>query len=328
MRKSLVKKAAVGVDIGGTSVKLGLVSGSGKVVARSSFPTESHSGRSKMLKALVGHILGLDREAKRRGFRLSGVGVGAPGPIDVRRGRVYFFPNVPGWKNTPLKAILQRRLRRPVWLDNDAGAAALGEFCFGAGRGSKSMIALTLGTGIGGGWVLDGRLFHGPAFSATEIGHVIIHEDGPLCACGNRGCVETYVGNHYFVAEVRKRLKQGARSVLKQWIRQGKELSPLLVAQAARKGDSFSKKFWLETGEHLGTVLAGLCNVLNPDRVILGGGIAQTGRLILDPVTAAIGKKAFSIAARSVKVMPAKLGMDAGLVGAAALVFSNQKGAC
>lgn len=316
-----MKRAVIGVDIGGTTIKLGVVDSKGRVLARDVFSTGAGRGRRKMLALLSERIFRLITEARKQGMKVLGVGVGAPGPIDVERGFVYFFPNIPGWKNTPLKKILAKKLKLPVYVDNDANAMALGESRFGAGRGTKNIVALTLGTGIGGGIVLDGKLFHGPNYSAAEIGHLIINEDGPRCACGSRGCVETYVGNGYFVREIRKRLRSGQKSLLTRWIKEGRPLTPLLAAQAAKAGDAFSRKIWKETGGHLGTALASLVNVLNPEKIILGGGIAQNGRLLLDPVWATLKKKAFPIASRSVKVMPAALGVDAGLIGAAALAL-------
>jgi glucokinase len=315
-------KTAIGVDIGGGSVKLGLVDSRGKILARESFLTGSAPTKEKFLDVLVAHVLDLQKIAVSRKLEFLGVGIGAPGPIDVERGFVYFFPNIPGWKNTPLKSLLERRLKMPVRVDNDANVMALAESIFGAGRGCQSVLALTLGTGVGGGIVMGGKLFHGPAYSAAEVGHLIINETGPLCSCGNRGCLEAYVGSGYFVKEVARRLKAGEKSVLKKWI--GSDftgLTPLLVAQAAKQGDAFSKKIWAQTGAHLGTALAGLANILNPQKIILGGGIAQNGRILLDPLNASLKKKAFPIAARSVKVVGAKLGVDAGLIGAAGLLF-------
>ena len=150
----------------------------------------------------------------------------------------------------------------------------------------------------------------------------MLKENGPLCGCGNRGCLETYVGNRYFVREVKRRLDAGQKSpVLSRWLREGKEFSPRVTGQAARKGDAFCRRFWAETGERLGNALVGLVNILNPSRIILGGGIAQNADLLFPSVIRTIQKKAFPIAARSVKVVPALLGEDAGLVGAAALVL-------
>lgn len=318
-----MRKAAIGVDIGGTSVKLGLIDGKGKILLRDSFSTKGVPGKAAFIEKLCDHVRTLSSEAGRRGLKLSGVGIGAPGPIDVERGFVYSFPNIPGWENTPFKKILVKKLKMPVFVDNDANVMAMAEFYFGAGRGSKNMIALTLGTGVGGGMVIDGRLFHGSTFSAAEIGHFQINEDGPLCACGNRGCIEAYVGNGYIVRDVLKRLKGGRKSLLTRWIKEGKELSPKLIKDAARAGDRFSKEFWVETGEKLGTALAGLANILNPDRIVLGGGVAQEAEILFGAVRRTIAKKAFPIAARSAKVMPAKLGAEAGLVGAAALALSQ-----
>lgn len=319
-----MKKAAIGIDIGGTSIKLGLVSDQGKILSRSVFMTKDAPGRAKMIKTLVTHITNLQAIARREKYSVRGVGIGAPGPIDVERGFVYFFPNISGWKNTPLKAMLERRLKMPVYVDNDANAMAYGEFRFGAGRGSKNILALTLGTGVGGGIVMNGKLFHGPAYSAAEVGHMVINENGPLCGCGNRGCIETYVGNGHFTREVAERLKKGSKSLLNRWLKDGKkQLTPLLVAQAARCGDQFAYDMWREVGEHLGTFLVGMVNVLNPEKIIIGGGLAQNRGLLFGHVIDCLNRKAFPIAARSVKVVPAELGVDAGLIGSASLAFAN-----
>ncbi len=318
-----MKKAAIGVDIGGTSVKLGLVSGQGRILLHDSFLTPK-GGRKEFLDKLVTHIKLLSKEARHRKLKLAGVGIGAPGPIDVARGFVYSFPNIPGWENTPFRALLSKRLRMPVFVDNDANAMAWGEFCFGAGKGAKNVVALTLGTGIGGGIVMNGRLFHGPHFSAAEFGHVIVDPAGPLCGCGNRGCIETFIGNGYFVKDVQAHLKAGGRSVLTQWLKDGRELTPKLVQEAARAGDKLSQGQWNKSGAYLGTFLAGIVNVLNPEIIILGGGMAKADSPIFEPTRAALKKKAFPIASRFVKVVPAKLGPEAGLIGAAALAISTQ----
>ncbi len=317
-------RAAIGVDIGGTSVKLGLVSEKGKVLLRDCFLTPKGSGHQELLGKLVTHAEILKKEAKHRKLKLAGIGIGAPGPIDVKRGFVYFFPNIPGWKNTPLKKILKKKIKIPVFVDNDANAMTWGEFCFGAGKGAKNIIALTLGTGVGGGIVMNGKLFHGPHFSAGEIGHMVIDPNGPLCGCGNRGCIETFVGNGYFIKDIQERLKAGGSSILNQWItQQHRELTPKLVQEAARQGDKLSQDQWKKTGDYLGTALVGLVNLLNPERIILGGGMALAGSPIFQPVKVTLKKKAFPIAARFVRVVPAALGVDAGLVGAAALAISS-----
>jgi glucokinase len=318
----MMKVVAVGVDIGGTSVKLGIVDTKGKILMRDNFSTKELKGRAAMMDKLVERVKFLTKEARSRGMKVKGVGVGAPGPIEVEKGFVYTFPNIPGWNNTPFKAILEKKLKMPVRIDNDANAMALGESMFGAGKGARSVVALTLGTGIGGGIVLDGKLFHGRTYSAAEIGHMTINEDGPLCGCGNRGCVETYVGNGYFSDEVKRRLKAGAKSILSKWIKEGKTVTPLLVKQAAWKGDKFALKMWEDTGSHLATALAALANILNPDRFVIGGGVAQQAEVLFRPLMRSFKRKAFPIAVRSVKVMPAKLGAEAGLIGAAALILA------
>lgn len=317
-----MNKVAIGVDIGGGSVKLGLVSSAGKILLRRSFMTRSVKGRTALLRVLGLHIDDMRTYARQKHWAVIGIGIGAPGPIDVEKGFVYFFPNIPGWKNTRLKEILERRFKLPVWVDNDANVMALAEFRFGAGRGAGNVIALTLGTGVGGGLVVHGKLFHGPNYSAAEIGHLIINENGPRCACGNHGCIEAYVGSGYFVREVLRRLKAGEKSVLTEWTKKSRrKIDPILIEEAAKRGDIFAKKVWRQAGEHLGTALAGLVNILNPERIIIGGGIAKSGKLLFEPLAATLKKKAFPIAARSVRVMPAALGVDAGIIGAAALAY-------
>ncbi|OIO38585.1 MAG: hypothetical protein AUJ72_02365 [Candidatus Omnitrophica bacterium CG1_02_46_14] len=316
-----MKKIAIGIDIGGTNVKLGLVSPQGRILERMVFFTASVHGREAMLDLLVCHIRDLTQIAKKKHAKIMGLGIGAPGPIDVERGFVYFFPNISGWKNTRLKSMLEKRLKLKVSIDNDANVMALAEVRFGAGKGFRNVIALTLGTGIGGGLVIDGKLFHGSVYSAAEIGHIVINENGILCGCGSHGCVETYVGNDYLIKEVKRRLMTGRKSLLNSWIQEGKKLTPLLVRQAAERKDTFSIEVWKKTGEHLGTALAGLVNTLNPELIILGGGVAQKNRFLFKSTAETIKKKAFPIAARSVRVVPATLGVDAGLIGAAALIF-------
>ncbi len=317
-------KAAIGVDIGGGSVKCGLVTESGKVLKRVTFPTNPGAGRERLLQDLEMHVRALRNDASHKRVQVMGIGVGAPGPIDVERGFVYIFPNIPGWKNTPLKKILEKRLKLKAYVDNDANAMALGEAYFGAGRGIQNAIFLTLGTGVGGGILVNGKLFHGTTFSAAEIGHLVINEDGPKCGCGNRGCIETYVGSQYFVDHVRTQLSRNPKSILHKWLKNGEQLSPLLVSRAARAKDALSQAVWIRTADHLATALAGLINILNPEAIILGGGIAQNGELLFAPLRKSLKKKAFPIAADSVKVIPAELGVEAGLVGSAALVFASK----
>lgn len=319
-----MKYAAIGVDIGGGSVKCGLIDERGRILKRLVFATQPGSGRAKMLANLIAHIELLRAQASRLGRRVRGVGIGAPGPIDVEKGFVYLFPNIPGWKNTPLKKILEKKTGLKVYVDNDANAMALGEAFFGAGKGCRNGIFLTLGTGVGGGILLQGKLFHGATFSAAEIGHLVINEDGPICGCGNRGCIETYVGTEYFIRETRRMMARTRGGLLRGWLRAGEKLTPQLVARAAQAGDTLAKEVWNLTAQRLATALAGLINILNPEVIVIGGGIAQSGSVLFVPLRKSLKKKAFRIASDSVRVIPAALGVEAGLVGSAALVFAAQ----
>ena len=267
-----MKRAAIGVDIGGESVKLGLVDERGRLLERETFLTRGLT-RMALIDVLSAHVGDLASRAGGRRLKLLGVGIGAPGPIDVERGFVTFFPNIPGWKNTPLKSILDRRLRMPVRLDNDANVMALAESAFGAAKGAGNVIALTLGTGVGGGLLIG--------------------------------------GSGYFMRALPPKLRLSART-------------PLDVERAARAGNREARQAWETAGRRLGGFLAGLANLLNPEGIVIGGGIARSGALLFGPLRRALRKNAFPIAARSVRVVPAKLGVDAGITGAAALLFFPQ----
>lgn len=318
-----MKKFAIGVDIGGTNTAVGLVTPQGKILKKVEFPTSSYSGPSGFVGRLDQEVRSLLNKCSLSKKGCSGVGIGAPGPIDVRRGFIYSFINIKGWDNVPLKALVTKRLGLQTFVDNDVNVMALAEYLYGAGRGSKHLLCLTLGTGIGGGIILDGKLFRGPAFSAAELGHMVFNEEGPPCACGSRGCLETYIGSRYLVGMVKEAIHKGVPTRLSSV--PSKELTPKMIYQAAMKKDRLAIQIFTQMGERLGWALAGLCNLLNPQIIIIGGGVSQARDLILNPVRAALKAKAYPIASRSVKVVLAQLGIDAGLVGAAGLVFVSDK---
>jgi glucokinase len=201
---------------------------------------------------------------------------------------------------------------------------ALGELTFGAGKGCKNIICLTLGTGVGGAIIINGQLYRGASLVAGEIGHIPINEKGSPCNCGNSGCVEAYAGREYFLKDARKSLKKGARSIVAKMANNRlSDITPELLVQAAAKGDFFAKRKWEEMGEHIGTALVGVVNFLNPELIIIGGGMAGAGRFIFDPIRKTLKKSAMRVQREAVKIKKAELGNDAGVIGAAELVKRN-----
>ncbi|MCP4649354.1 MAG: ROK family protein [PVC group bacterium] len=321
-------KYGIGVDFGGTYVKLALVRFTDrglKIDGYSKFQTCDYN-RDEVIEQLVIRIIKLKAESTYKGNEVKGVGIGMPGRVDFNKGVVCDLTNVPGWKNVPLKDILEKKIKIPVLIDNDANLMALAESKYGAAKGYQNCVCVTLGTGIGGGIILGGKVYRGGSFAAGEIGHMTINENGPLCACGNRGCAERYAGNRYILEEAIKRLRGGARSSLKDKI-QGKysNLTLEMVAAAARKKDAFSMILWQEIGAHVGVVLADVVNLLNPDIIVLGGGVANAGTLILDPIRKTIKERAFKVSRQNLRVGLSKFKHKAGIIGAAAIGVTGKE---
>ncbi|MFH1519609.1 MAG: ROK family protein [Candidatus Omnitrophota bacterium] len=294
----------LGIDWGGTYLKAGLVDSKGKIVAKkvySSAELKKKQGFIKNLKSLLKSF---------SGFAIRGVGIGAPGIIDIEKGFIYYLPNIPGWKNYPLKSVLTKSLGLPVFIDNDANAFALAESRFGAARGKKRAIFLTLGTGLGGAVIFNHQLIEGKT-SAAELGHVPINPQGKLCGCGGRGCIETYVGNRYLISDYR-RLKKNKTTV--------KEVKQLF--EKGLKGEREALVVWNEFSHNLGKFLAGMINVFNPQVIIFGGGVSGAFRLFKPLVEKEIKKQVMWPQNLGVKLVRARL-KDAGIVGAALLAKEN-----
>jgi glucokinase len=248
--------------------------------------------------------------------------MGAPGIVDVRTGTIHALTNIPDWREVALGDILKKRLGLPVFVDNDVNVMALGEMRFGAARGAKNMLCITLGTGVGGGLIFDGKLYRGSSYAAGEFGHVPIGIDGPRCNCGGRACVEAYVGNHYIIRDVMAKIKRGQKTLIKKLV--GGDLSkitPETIDKAADRGDRFAKNVWIDVGNKVGIGLAGAVNLLNIEKIVIGGGVAEAGKILFDSIRNTITERAMKIPGKAVKVVRAKLGYNAGVIGAASLVL-------
>ncbi|NOX96949.1 MAG: ROK family protein [Nitrospirae bacterium] len=309
----------IGVDLGGTNLKVALLDKKGEIRKKTSVLTAR--GKQAVLQQIIESI---EKVLEKTGVKKSavlGIGIGTPGLVDNIHGIVRGFTNIKGWRNVPLKEYVEREIKLPVYVDNDVNLMTLGELMCGAGRGAKNIVCLTLGTGVGGGIVIEGNLYRGSTLSAGEIGHVSVNADGPRCICGSYGCLERYVGNAYIVKKAVEAIEGGRRSIIKKLVEGDlKAVTPRVISRAARQGDRLAGEIWEETGRYIGIVLSGVVNLLDPEIIVIGGGVAQAGRLLFEPIRKTVKERAMSIPARKVKIVPAKLGKDAGLIGAGMLV--------
>ncbi len=306
-----MNKFVIGVDVGGTNIKLGLVNGSHKVIDRTNLVTKTFiRDRKRLIDAIAAGIVEIIENNGLTRKEIKGVGIGLPGLVDTPGGMIRLLPNIPGWRNVPLKSILEKKLKMHVCLENDANMIALGEWKRGAGRGVENMVCMTLGTGVGAGLIINNHLYRGPGFAAGELGHVPINEDGPSCGCGGYGCFERYVGNKELVARASKIMKR--------------EVTLEEMRELAESDNVTALKFWKEAAIHMGNGLIGIINLLNPERVVIGGGVSNNYRFIFPTIQEIVRKRAMPVQASMVRIVRASLGNDAGLLGAQVLV--NEEG--
>lgn len=305
--------AYAGVDVGGTFVKIGLVAKEGKILNQTQIPTEAEKPAEEMLKRAAKTIRQLVEGQSN--CELRAAGIGTAGSVHVEKGILYEAPNMPNWKDVPIGEILSNALGVPVFVDNDANAAAWGEYGYGAGRGSQYMLLVTLGTGVGGGLVLDGKPYRGAIDAGGEFGHTSIDYEGWICSCGCKGCVEAYVGTKGILRQVREGLESCPDSLLAEI--DPDKIMPVDVSQAADQGDILALRVLEQTGIYLGYGLANAVNLLNIQRVVVGGGVARAGDKILKPAFKSMQANSLRVLGEIVDLVPAQLSNSAGLVGAA-----------
>ncbi len=304
----------IGVDLGGTNLRCALVSDEPRLIKRYEEATNCQEGPQAVIARMAKGIRHVCAEAKVPLAKVKAVGVGAPGPLDGREGIIILAPNMPGWENIPISKWLSEQLDgTPVFLENDANAAGWGEYWAGAGRGCSSMVLMTLGTGVGGAIILDGKMLHGPDWTAAEIGHVVIQDGGRPAATGNCGALEAYASATATVARFKEALACGWPSSLSS---KGEITCQDIFAEALA-GDVLSKQIVCETGRYLGVMAANMANLLNPERCIFSGGMIKAGAILFDAIKQECLKRAFPVPARRMQILPAELGGDAGLIGAA-----------
>ncbi len=314
----MAKNAVISIDIGGTKTLAAVVNAQGRVIARRRMETPQE-GPQRFVETVGREVAALLAETGLRREDLLGLGAGAPGPLDPETGVVFEPPNLEGWRDVPLAEMLQEVTRIRTFIENDANAAAVGEAWVGAGAGVSDLIYITVSTGIGGGLIFGGELYHGVSGTAGEIGHMTIEPEGPVCGCGRKGHLEILASGPAIARMASEALRAGRPSSLSGLSEEA--ITAETVAEAAAAGDVLAIEAYTRAAGYIGVAAASLVNVLNPQMIVFGGGVSKAGELLLAPVRQAVRERAFERPAEAVRIVPSALGDDVGVVGAAAVVF-------
>jgi glucokinase len=305
-----------GVDLGGTNVRAAIVNGLGEVKSPvMKVRTPKEKGPDEVMKAICGIVRDAVKAAGLHLGDVEAIGVGSPGPLNSDTGRIVYTPNLKGFESYPVTEKIMKELGRPTVLDGDANVACFGEWWVGAGKGTKSMVMFTLGTGVGGGIVLKGKILRGPDYTAGHLGHIIVDPEGPACGCGARGCLEVYASATAVARKAREALKAQGREDLN-----GVRLDAVEsrdVAKAAEAGDDAMKEVLRGAGLRLGMAFVDVANVIDPELIVVGGGMVEAGDLLLGPAVEYLRKNALYPPRERIRVERAALGDMAGIVGAA-----------
>jgi glucokinase len=315
----------IGIDIGGTKISVCTATTGGRVVFKEVTPAEPQKSPSYALskiKAMVHHAFSRNH---LRHSQVMGIGIGCVGPIDPEKGLVLSPPNLPGWDRVPLKKYLQDEFDFRVVMDNDANCAGLAEKMFGAGTTVSDLFYFTVSTGIGGGVIIDGKIYRGASFDAGEVGHSTILPDGPVCNCGKRGCLEALASGTAIARIARERVRSQPESEIIKLV-EGKTdmITAQVVLRAARLGDKLAGDIWKESGTYLGIGVSNVIQILNPEMAVLGGSVTKAGRLLFDPLRTVAAKYTWQRAFRRCKIVRARLGNNVGDLGAISLLLQKE----
>jgi len=274
----------LGVDLGGSKILTAVVKPGGEMLSSDESATPATEGRDIVIQSILDSAHSALRQASCTISEISAIGIGAPGISNPEAGILFTSPNLPGWRNVLLRDIIQNKLDKKTFLINDANAAALGELYFGAAQGTRNFIYITLSTGIGGGIVIDGKIYTGAIGIAGEVGHMTIDDNGPLCNCGNKGCWEALASGTALAREAKRRIKEGTKtSILKYVEGDSEKMTAQIIHSAAEKGDKLAKDLIARTGYYVGVGIANLINIFNPELIVIGGGLSNIGDMLLKP---------------------------------------------
>lgn len=323
-KKGKTKRYVIGIDLGGTNVMAAIVDTAGRVKGSSHFPTEGPKGPDYVIKNIADKVKKLVSDEGLTMRDIWRVGVGSPGPLDSKKGIIMGAVNLPGWKYVRLKDTLEKYLGVGVGVDNDANCAVYGEKWVGAGKGAANVVGLTLGTGVGGGIIIDGKLVRGANYNAAEIGHTSLDPDGRVCKCGAKGCFEQYASATAIAESARQAIRKGARSVMTEFVKGDlNRITSKTVYEAMLQKDKTAAAVWDEFIKYLGAGVANQINGLNPEVVVIAGGVINAGDRLFKPLREAVRKQTFALTFGAAKIVPAKLGELAGAIGAAGVVINE-----
>jgi glucokinase len=319
------RRPVLAVDLGGTKIIAAVILSTGEILCRKYSLTLADEGHRPVIDRLSSVVAETMAQAGLKTSDIAGIGIAVAGILDIDRGVVTTSPNLPQWHNVPLRDIFADRLGIVTYLINDANAAALGEHRFGAGVGFENVIYLTVSTGIGGGIIIDGKLYSGADGCAGEVGHMTIEANGPQCHCGNFGCLEALASGWAVAKEAMMRINRGEKSSIIELVNGDlRNISAETVAIAARQGDQLAAGVVAKAANYLGIGLANLVNIFNPQLIIIGGGLSKMGDMLLKPSRKVLKERAFRLPARTVHIVRARLGSNSGMIGAAAYVFDQK----
>lgn len=314
------KKYVVGVDLGGTKISCALSDLNGKIISQYTLPTLAQEGDTAVLTRINEAIDKVIVDSKVNNDEIRAIGIGSPGPLDSKKGMIISTPNLP-FKNFKLVEPIKNKFGIDTYLDNDANAAAIGEYVFGAGKGTENMVFVTVSTGVGGGAIINGKIYRGNTNNALEIGHTTLVEDGPRCNCGNYGCTEALASG----TAIAKRAKEAIETEVETSLRNYEKVTSYEVFQEAKKGDKVASDILDKCLNYLGICVANIVATLDPEMVVIGGGVSKGGDIVFEKVREVVNKRCFDAMAASCKIVPAGLGTDAGVIGALALAILESK---
>jgi glucokinase len=319
-----VKVLALGVDLGGSKILTAVVAPQGEMLSRDETVTPVTNNREAVIQGVLDLVHRALNQASIGISEICAIGVGVAGISNPEAGILFTSPNLPALRNVLLRDIMQDKLGKKAFIINDANAAALGEFYFGAARGARNFIYITLSTGIGGGIVIDGKIYNGAIGAAGEVGHMTIDDKGSICNCGNRGCWETLASGTALAREARRQIEERVRtSILEYAEKDIDKVTAQAVHSAAQQGDSLAKELIARTGYYVGVGLANLINIFNPELIVIGGGLSSIGDMLLKPAFKVAGERAFKEAFQAVRFASAGLGQNSGVLGAAAFALQE-----
>jgi glucokinase len=325
-----MSKVIIGVDLGGTFVKTAIVSTEKKIIVKDSRPSNAEGGPKAVMDTMEDAVRDL---LAANGLTLDNVlaaGFGAPGPMNWQTGIVFSPPNLPGWKDVPLAAEMTKRLGVPCYVDNDANVACYGEYWLGAGQGAECIVVFTLGTGVGGGIVVFGKLLRGIDGTAAELGHLTVHRDGRKCGCGSLGCLEAYASVTGMLRTAAEGWDAAETSLKTETGNDPSKLTGKMIHAAAAAGDAYARFVFDETATWIGIGAASMVNALNPERIVLCGGMIAAGDMLFDTVRRVVRENAFEVPAKRCEILPAGLGGDSGVIGCAGCAlarYQDERGA-